>query len=122
MQQRLGDNVGQLLDPNHASMLKAGAAGGQPQGYFFFRGHSYQVVLRVYICNLSNLKVGKLLFCRQTLHGTPGGISGNLQQVQNRSQQLPGPIQVIIIIIIVIIAIILLLSYLNFLIFYILVC
>jgi len=36
MQQRLGDNVGQLLDPNHASMLKAGAAGGQPQGYFFF--------------------------------------------------------------------------------------
>ncbi|KAK7815931.1 transcriptional corepressor leunig-like protein [Quercus suber] len=61
MKQRLGDNVGQLLDPNHASMLKAGAAGGQPQG--------------------------------QTLHGTPGGISGNLQQVQNRSQQLPGPIQ-----------------------------
>lgn len=37
MQQRLGDNVGQLLDPNHASMLKAGAAGGQPQGYFFFQ-------------------------------------------------------------------------------------
>ena len=32
MQQRLGDNVGQLLDPNHASILKAAAAGGQPPG------------------------------------------------------------------------------------------
>ncbi|KAG2718602.1 hypothetical protein I3760_03G227700 [Carya illinoinensis] len=60
VKQRLGDNVGRLLDPNHASMLKAAAAGGQHPG--------------------------------QTLHGTPGN-SGNLQQVQNRSQQLPGHMQ-----------------------------
>ncbi|XP_041007559.1 transcriptional corepressor LEUNIG-like isoform X1 [Juglans microcarpa x Juglans regia] len=61
VKQRLGDNVGQFLDPNHASILKADATGGQAPG--------------------------------QTLHGTPGGISGNLQQVQNRSQHLPGPMQ-----------------------------
>ncbi|XP_041005146.1 transcriptional corepressor LEUNIG-like isoform X2 [Juglans microcarpa x Juglans regia] len=58
VKQRLGDNVGQLLDPNHASMLKAAAVGGQHPG--------------------------------QTLHGTPGVNSENLQQVQNRSQQFPG--------------------------------
>ncbi|CAH2077198.1 unnamed protein product [Thlaspi arvense] len=29
---RFGDNVGQLLDPNHASMLKSAAASGQPAG------------------------------------------------------------------------------------------
>ena len=35
-----------------------------------------------------------LVSCRQTLHGTPGGISGNLQQFQNRNQQLTlsGPV------------------------------
>lgn len=32
MKQRFGDNVGQLLDPNHASMLKSAAATGQPSG------------------------------------------------------------------------------------------
>ncbi|GAV88715.1 WD40 domain-containing protein/LisH domain-containing protein [Cephalotus follicularis] len=57
MKQRLGDNVGQLLDPNNASMLKAVGLGGQPPG--------------------------------QALHGAPGGITGNIQQVQNRNQQLP---------------------------------
>lgn len=31
LQQRFGDNVGQLLDPNHASILKS-AATGQPTG------------------------------------------------------------------------------------------
>ncbi|KAJ9688537.1 hypothetical protein PVL29_014276 [Vitis rotundifolia] len=56
MKQRFGDNVGQLLDPNHASLLKSAAVSGQPPG--------------------------------QTLHGAPGGISGNLQQVQSRNQQL----------------------------------
>ncbi|KAK9268885.1 hypothetical protein L1049_000650 [Liquidambar formosana] len=56
LKQRFGENMGQLLDPNHASTLKS-AVGGQSPG--------------------------------QTLHGTPGGISGNLQQVQNRNQQLP---------------------------------
>ncbi|CAN8229685.1 unnamed protein product [Cochlearia groenlandica] len=30
--QRFGDNVGQLLDPNHSSMLKSAAASGQPAG------------------------------------------------------------------------------------------
>lgn len=49
----------------------------------------------------SNLEVVELLFYRQTLHGTPGGISGNLQQIQNRSQHLPGPMQAIIIIMII---------------------
>uniref|UniRef100_A0A803MQ68 Transcriptional corepressor LEUNIG n=1 Tax=Chenopodium quinoa TaxID=63459 RepID=A0A803MQ68_CHEQI len=32
MKQRFGDNVGQLLDPNHASMLKSVSIGGQHQG------------------------------------------------------------------------------------------
>ncbi|KAK1298168.1 Transcriptional corepressor LEUNIG [Acorus calamus] len=32
MKQRFGDNVGQLLDPNHASMLKSAATPGQPSG------------------------------------------------------------------------------------------
>lgn len=32
MKQRFGDNVGQLLDPNHASILKSAAAAGQPSG------------------------------------------------------------------------------------------
>ncbi|XP_043699670.1 transcriptional corepressor LEUNIG isoform X6 [Telopea speciosissima] len=32
LQQRFGDNVGQLLDPNHSSMLKSAAAAGQPSG------------------------------------------------------------------------------------------
>jgi hypothetical protein len=31
---------------------------------------------------------------RQFLHGTVGGLSGTLQQVQARSPQLPGPAQV----------------------------
>lgn len=29
----LGDNAGQILDPNHASLLKVAAAGGRPPGY-----------------------------------------------------------------------------------------
>ncbi|KAF8393301.1 hypothetical protein HHK36_021542 [Tetracentron sinense] len=61
MKQRYGDNVAQLLDPNHASMLKSAAAAGQPAG--------------------------------QVLHGTPGGMSGTLQQVQARNQQLLGSTQ-----------------------------
>ncbi|KAK7851010.1 transcriptional corepressor leunig, partial [Quercus suber] len=32
LQQRFGDNVGQLLDPNNASILKSAAATGQPSG------------------------------------------------------------------------------------------
>ncbi|XP_052206576.1 transcriptional corepressor LEUNIG-like [Diospyros lotus] len=32
MKQRFGENMGQLLDPNHASMLKSAAAAGQPSG------------------------------------------------------------------------------------------
>ncbi|KAB2618720.1 transcriptional corepressor LEUNIG-like [Pyrus ussuriensis x Pyrus communis] len=32
IKQRLGDNMSQLLDPNHASMMKATTAGGQPPG------------------------------------------------------------------------------------------
>ncbi|KAH7511868.1 hypothetical protein FEM48_Zijuj12G0028500 [Ziziphus jujuba var. spinosa] len=72
LKQRLGDNMGQLLDPNHASLLKVAAAGGQPPGY-------------------------SLEDPMQMLHGTPGGIpggiSGNPQQAQNRNQQLPGSTQ-----------------------------
>ncbi|GAB4828337.1 hypothetical protein Ancab_035332 [Ancistrocladus abbreviatus] len=56
MKQRFGDNMGQLVDPNHATMLKTAAVGGQAPG--------------------------------QALHGT-GGIPGNSQQFQCRSQQLP---------------------------------
>jgi len=33
IQQRFGENMGQLLDPNHASILKSAAAPGQPSGY-----------------------------------------------------------------------------------------
>lgn len=36
-QQRFGENVGQLLDPNHASMLKSAVTSGQPAGYSFFK-------------------------------------------------------------------------------------
>ncbi|KAJ4957815.1 hypothetical protein NE237_024926 [Protea cynaroides] len=61
IEQRFGDNVGQLLDPNQSSMLKSAAAAGQPSG--------------------------------QVLHGTAGGMSGTLQQVQARNQQLPGSMQ-----------------------------
>ncbi|KAG6409643.1 hypothetical protein SASPL_127684 [Salvia splendens] len=32
LKQRFGDNVGQLLDPNHASILKSAAGAGQPSG------------------------------------------------------------------------------------------
>ncbi|KAL9313322.1 hypothetical protein ACSQ67_018774 [Phaseolus vulgaris] len=32
MKQRFGENMGQLLDPNHASILKSAAAPGQPSG------------------------------------------------------------------------------------------
>ncbi|KAJ1410995.1 WD40/YVTN repeat-like-containing domain superfamily [Sesbania bispinosa] len=32
MKQRFGENMGQLLDPNHASILKSAAATGQPSG------------------------------------------------------------------------------------------
>ncbi|KAF8389031.1 hypothetical protein HHK36_025716 [Tetracentron sinense] len=32
MKQRFGDNAGQLMDPNHTSMLKSAVAGGQPSG------------------------------------------------------------------------------------------
>ncbi|KAI9073967.1 hypothetical protein K1719_025650 [Acacia pycnantha] len=55
MKQRFGDNMGQLLDPNHASIMKSAAASAQSSG--------------------------------QVLHGAGGGMS---QQVQARSQQLPG--------------------------------
>lgn len=34
LQQKFGENVGQLLDPNPASILKSAAAAGQPSGYF----------------------------------------------------------------------------------------
>ncbi|KAK9706091.1 hypothetical protein RND81_07G103600 [Saponaria officinalis] len=54
---RFGDNVGPMLDQNHASMLKSAAVGGQYPG--------------------------------QTLHGAPGGITGNIHQLQNRSPQFP---------------------------------
>ncbi|PPD93519.1 hypothetical protein GOBAR_DD09548 [Gossypium barbadense] len=54
--QQLGDNLGQLLDPNQATMMKAASVVGQPPG--------------------------------QTLHGTPGNISGSLQPMQNRGQQI----------------------------------
>jgi len=36
-QQRFGENVGQLLDPNHASMLKSAVTSGQPSGYLLLR-------------------------------------------------------------------------------------
>ncbi|KAK8595645.1 hypothetical protein V6N13_000345 [Hibiscus sabdariffa] len=58
---QLGGNLGQLLDPNQASMMKAASMVGQPPG--------------------------------QTLHGTPGNISGSLQQMQNRGQQISVPTQ-----------------------------
>ncbi|XP_054796139.1 transcriptional corepressor LEUNIG-like [Prosopis cineraria] len=32
MKQRFGENMGQLLDPSHASLLKSAAASGQPSG------------------------------------------------------------------------------------------
>ncbi|KAJ8497715.1 hypothetical protein OPV22_008267 [Ensete ventricosum] len=54
---RFGENVGQVMDPNHASMLKSAATPGQPSGHI--------------------------------LHGSVGGLSGPLQQVQARNQQLP---------------------------------
>ncbi|MFQ6642519.1 hypothetical protein Gotur_017523 [Gossypium turneri] len=59
--QQLGDNLGQLLDPNQATMMKAASVVGQPPG--------------------------------QTLHGTPGNISGSLQPMQNRGQQISVPTQ-----------------------------
>ncbi|CAJ1972127.1 unnamed protein product, partial [Sphenostylis stenocarpa] len=59
MKQRFGE---QLLDPNHASILKSSAATGQPSGAQFFD-------------------------FRQVLHGAAGAAS---PQVQARSQQLPG--------------------------------
>ncbi|KAF7830242.1 transcriptional corepressor LEUNIG-like isoform X1 [Senna tora] len=55
MKQRFGENMGQLLDPSQASILKSATASGQPSG--------------------------------QVMHGAAGGMS---QQVQARSQQLPG--------------------------------
>ncbi|KHG11579.1 Transcriptional corepressor LEUNIG -like protein [Gossypium arboreum] len=58
---QLGDNLGQLLDPNQASMMKAASVVGQSPG--------------------------------QTLHGTPGNISGSLQPMQNRGQQISVPTQ-----------------------------
>ncbi|TYH65715.1 hypothetical protein ES332_D06G074500v1 [Gossypium tomentosum] len=58
---QLGDNLGQLLDPNQATMMKAASVVGQPPG--------------------------------QTLHGTPGNISGSLQPMQNRGQQISVPTQ-----------------------------
>lgn len=44
------------------------------------------------------MKVVELLPYSQMLHGTPGGMLGNLQQAHNRSQQLPGLMQVIIVV------------------------
>ncbi|WOK95788.1 transcriptional corepressor LEUNIG-like isoform X2 [Canna indica] len=58
---RYGENVGQVMDQNHASMLKSAATTGQPSGHI--------------------------------LHGSAGGISGSLQQVQARNQQVPGSSQ-----------------------------
>ncbi|KAE8682873.1 Transcriptional corepressor LEUNIG [Hibiscus syriacus] len=63
-----GGNMGQLLDPNQASMMKATSMVGQPPG----------TVSDTY---------------RHTLHGTPGNISGSLQQMQNRGQQISVPTQ-----------------------------
>eukprot|EP00268_Persea_americana_P050405 TRINITY_DN547_c0_g1_i5.p1 TRINITY_DN547_c0_g1~~TRINITY_DN547_c0_g1_i5.p1 ORF type:complete len:1206 (+),score=292.55 TRINITY_DN547_c0_g1_i5:267-3884(+) len=61
IKQRFSDSASQLLDSNHASMLKSGAAPGQPSG--------------------------------QVLHGAAGGMTGTLQQVQPRNQQIPGVAQ-----------------------------
>lgn len=46
--QRFGDNVGQLLDPNHASMLKSAGASGQPAGCC---SHTYMPSLFLYLSN-----------------------------------------------------------------------
>lgn len=42
------------------------------------------------------MKAVELLPYSQMLHGTPGGMLGNLQQAHNRNQQHPGLMQVII--------------------------
>lgn len=78
-QQRFGDNVGQLLDPNHASILKSAAGAGQPSGYDKISyGCFYLLMLSDPWWNLC---------FRQMLHSSAGGVS---PQVQARSQQFPG--------------------------------
>ncbi|RRT58911.1 hypothetical protein B296_00046236 [Ensete ventricosum] len=72
--QRFGENVGQVMDPNHASMLKSAATPGQPSG----------------LCDLPWTD----FHFRHILHGSVGGLSGPLQQVQARNQQLPVSAQV----------------------------
>lgn len=39
IQPRLGDNMGQLVDPNQASMIKGAAGSGQPPGYSSIKIH-----------------------------------------------------------------------------------
>lgn len=54
-QQRFGDNVGQLLDPNHASILKSAAAAGQPSGYKKY--HIYWYLTYGYFLTVSGIYV-----------------------------------------------------------------
>nr|ANW12206.1 putative transcriptional corepressor LEUNIG [Olea europaea subsp. europaea] len=75
LKQRFGDNVGQLLDPNHASILKSAAAADQPSG---------TSILDLIDASYWHPRIPNF---RQVLHGTAGGMS---PQVQARSQQLPG--------------------------------
>ncbi|KAI9107131.1 hypothetical protein K1719_022659 [Acacia pycnantha] len=46
MKQRFSENMGQLLDPSHASILKSAAASGQPSGQVLHGGMSQQVQVR----------------------------------------------------------------------------
>ncbi|TKY54922.1 Transcriptional corepressor LEUNIG [Spatholobus suberectus] len=70
VKQNVADDIGQLLNPNHAILLKAAAAatGEQATG-----------------CQIS--------VCRQTLLSASSVLQGNIQHVQNLNQKLPGSTQ-----------------------------
>lgn len=72
LQQRFGDNVGQLLDQNHASILKSAAATGQPSGCFSLRLNPYTFFfwVKIYFSpsnfefQLEQLTSNSLVYCQ----------------------------------------------------------
>jgi len=112
MQQKVADEVGKLLNPNHAVLLKAaGTSGEMASGYLPIFSWMRKFIIHViyyglFISIWAEFASCQISVCRQTLLSAPPCIlPGNIQLVQNLNQKLPGSLQVIVNIISVLICV-----------------
>uniref|UniRef100_A0A2P2MDX1 Uncharacterized protein MANES_11G082800 n=1 Tax=Rhizophora mucronata TaxID=61149 RepID=A0A2P2MDX1_RHIMU len=87
MKQRFSENVGQLLDPNHASILKSAAATGQPSGQVLHGaggGMSPQVQARAQQLPVSTLDIKSEM--NPVLNPRAAGSDGSLMGMPGSNQ------------------------------------